>query len=363
MALDASRRGSEHRTSRRAPAIGLGTYPLRATKPPSRRRLLVLPDSENDTQGVRDSLRFAGLLGKRGNIKKRMCGVHIVQTGDLLHKHAPDPAVVDFWNGLRSAADTAGCSLHLVAGNHELEIWRRLRSGERLGLRRREQRAVEELIRTMRLYHVEGSMLFIHGYPTVKLLRHIQAVGGGNGKDLNDYNADCFQPALDAPGKLAQYAYRRAQGRGSLLHDVPDPARYYRRHGAEVAALLAGLGIDLVIHGHRPERSGVQADFECSRWLPGIRMIGHDIQLRVRGLGATAISQVENGPAELRFVNRANTSSAHRSDVRRLLQDPDRLGPAPVQAEPAIQRKMAASARDSDWRLPTMGQAARAFHG
>lgn len=362
LAVDTSRRESEHRTSVRAPSIGIATGPSRLSGPATQRRILVVPDSENDTQGVRNSLRFAGLLGKRGNIKKKACGVHIVQTGDLLRKHAPDPAVVDFWIALRTAAEAAACSLHLVAGNHELEIWRRLQSGESLGLRRREQRMVRELIRTMSLFHVEGSMLFIHGYPTVKLLRHVQAYRAGTGKDLNDYNADCFRPALDDPKQLARYAYpRRQAGRRCLLHEVSDPARYYRRHGAEVAALLGDLGIDLLIHGHRPERSGVQNDFECSRWLPGIRMISNDVQLRVLGLGATAISQVENGSTELRFVNRVVASSAHRSEVRKMLRAPDRQPPACAESGTPV--KIAALTRDSGWRLPARGQAARASTG
>jgi len=210
-----------------------------------------------------------------------------------------------------------------VAGNHEIEIWRRLESGERLGLKRREQGDVRGLIRTMKLFHVEGSILFIHGYPTVKLLRHIQAYRIGTGNDIDTYNQDCFQAALDNPKQLIRYAYpRRNACRGLLLHDVPDPARYYRRHGREVSALLGSLGIDLVVHGHRPERSGIQKDFELERWLPDVRMINNDIQLRLQGLGATVIRQVENGPTDLLFFNRISSTYAHRCEIRRVLRAP-----------------------------------------
>lgn len=297
----------------------------RIAKPPVQRRVAVIGDCENDTDSVESSLRFVGFLGKKGEFKAKARGAHLVQTGDLLHKNAPSPAVVSFWEGLRTAAESTDCALHLVAGNHELEIWRRLRSGERLGLKRGERQAVLGLIRTAQLFHVEGSMLFIHGYPTVKLLRHMQAYRIGTGKRLNDYNQDCFQPAFDRAKLLARYAYPRTNSyRGSLLHDVPDPARYYRRHGREVAALLGAFGIDLVVHGHRPERTGVQKDYELQSWLPGIRLISNDIQLRLQGLGATVIRQVENGPTDLIFVNRKSSTPAHRADARSMLRAPDR---------------------------------------
>jgi hypothetical protein len=297
--------------------------PLSA-KPAVQRRLVVIADCENDTRSVDESLRFVGLIGKNGSLKAKAQGIQIVQTGDLLHKNAPSPAVVRYWEGLRSAGSAGNCTLQLVAGNHELDIWRRLLSGDRLGLKRRYQRSVLDLIRTTRLFHVEGSILFIHGYPTVKLLRHIQAYLIGTGKDINDYNEDCFRPALDNPELLARYAYpRRSACRGGcLLHDLANPPRYYRRHGREVAVLLAAFGIDLVVHGHRPERSGVQTDFELQRWLPGIRMISHDIQLRLQGLGATLIRQVETGPTDLLFVNRKCSKPNHRAEARRLLQAP-----------------------------------------
>lgn len=317
---------SEKPATVRRPAGGIAIDLRRIAKPAHQRRIVVIGDCENDTDSVEASLRFVGLISKQGKLKAKAHGAHIVQTGDLMHKNAPNPVVVRYWQRLRTAAVAADCPLHTVAGNHEIEIWRRLQSGDHLGLSRCEQRAVQELIRTTRLFHVEGSMLFIHGYPTVKLLHHLQAYRIGTGKSLNDYNQDCFQEAFDDARILARYAYpRRNACQGTLLHDVPDPARYYRRHGQEVAALLRSFNIDLVVHGHRPERSGVQTDYELQRWLPGIRMINNDTQIRLQGLGATVIRQVGNGSTDLLFVNRNNATPAHRAVVRRVLRSPDRL--------------------------------------
>lgn len=328
----------------------------RIAKLPIRRRVTVIGDCENDTDCVNASLRFIGFIGKKGKLKANARGARIVQTGDLLHKKAPSASVASFWAGLRTAGAAAGCSLHLVAGNHELEIWRRLRSGEWLGLKRCERRVVLDLIRTMGLFHVEGSMLFIHGYPTVKLLRHIQTYRSGTEKQLNDYNEDCFRVAFDRPKLLARYAYpRTSAGRGSLLHDVPDPERYYRRHGREVAALLHGFGIDLVVHGHRPERSGVQKDFELQRWLPGIRMISNDTQLRLQGLGGTVIRQVETGGTDVLFVNKERSTSGHRTAVRSLLQAPIRSAGDPLGLNKAGRIGQVSSfVRDKDLGVPAV---------
>lgn len=298
----------------------------RVVKPASQRRVAVISDCENDIAAVERSLRYVGLLGKKGKLKSKVSGAHIVQAGDLLFKNAPDPAVVRFWRTLRSDAAEQGCAVHLVAGNHELEIWQRLQNGQRMGMKRQERREMRDFIRSMKLFHVEGSTLFIHGYPTVKLLRHVQAYMVRTGKELDEYNRDCFQPALDDVKLLARYGYpRRGACRGCLLYDVVNPRRYYRRNGREIAALLRWMGIEMVVHGHRPERSGVQRDREFGQLLPGIRMVSTDINLSSQGLGATLIRQLEKGPTDLVFLNRANATAEHQAMVRRLLRAPLRL--------------------------------------
>ena len=299
-----------------------GVFPmsLERAKPPQRRRIVAIADCENDTASVQASLRFVGLCGKRGRFKAKSDGACIVQTGDLLHKNRPNPSVVEFWEGLRAAAEGANCALHLIAGTHELEILRRLRSGARLGLKRCDRVAIQRLIRSTQLFQLKGSMLFMHGYPTVRLLRHMLAYRNDTGNSLDDYNREHFQAAFDDNDSLARYAYlRRSDNPNALLHDVPDPERYYRRNGEEVAALLGALGIDLVVHGHRPERSGLQADYEFRRLLPGIRMISHDIQMRLHGLGATVIHQIGSDPAEVHFISSRQSTPSHRADVRRAL--------------------------------------------
>ena len=288
-------------------------------RPSIRRHAVVIPDCENETDSVRASLHFAGVLNKKGKFRARAQGIDIIQTGDLLHKQAPDLSVLRFWSRLRDAVQANGGTLHLVAGNHEIEIWRRLEAGAHYGLKRRELGELRAAIRSTKLFHIDGSILYIHGYPTVGLLRDMQTFQRSTGGTLDSYNRYRFQKALDEPKQLARYGYqRRAIPRGCLLHDVLDPERYYADHGAETADLLWSFGIDTVVHGHRPERSGVQTDYELQHRLPGIRMISGDVQSRRHGLGAAIVRQQDDVPPEVYFVNRANASRSHRKEVKPL---------------------------------------------
>lgn len=290
------------------------------------RRLLALADCENEIDAVKSTLRFAGLTTKDGRLKARSKDACIIQTGDLLYKQAPDPSVVDYWQALQADAEARGCSLILLAGNHELEIWQRLQAGQDLGLKRHQQETVKALIRGMRLIHVEGSILFIHGYPTLKLLEDIRQYRETTGEDINAYNEHRYRPTLEVRKRLMNFAYRRGDAaRQALLHDVQDPQRYYRQRGREVAMLLGKLGIDIVVHGHRPERSGMQTDFELRRWLPGVRMISNDTQMAQHGLGATVIAQPSWERPEVILVNSIAANANLRRRVRRLM----RSAPAP----------------------------------
>ena len=230
---------------------------------PVRHLAIGIPDCENETDAVCATLRFAGVLNKKGQPRERAGRVQIVQTGDLLLKRAPDPAVVRFWQRLGAKVAQGGGALHLVAGNHEMEIWRRLRAGERFGLSRPDLARLAAHIRSTKLFHLDGSTLYLHGYPTVAFLRDLERYCARTGRAPERYNRDRFAKALRDPKKLAAFDYAADGGRG-LLHDVSSPRQYYRRHGKEVAGLLAGFGVATVVHGHRPERDGVQTDFELS---------------------------------------------------------------------------------------------------
>jgi hypothetical protein len=285
-------------------------------------RFLVIADCENALTPVRETLRYTGLLKKRGDLRSKYAqGLHVVQTGDLLHKHQPDPEVVRFWLSLRRDIEEQGGRLTMLAGNHELEAWKNLCLGERLGLKRKQCQLMSELMSVCKLFYVAGSVLFLHGYPTLNLLSSLRGFQDRTGLSLNDYNEHCFRKALNDPEKLQHYLYLRSKNaRKLLLHDLDDALGYYRANGKEIAELLRHFGIEQVVHGHRPIRSGVQTDREFRRWLPGVRMIGNDTQIRLRGLGAVVMRTAPEEQAEILFVNHRNCRPDQRKQVRRALR-------------------------------------------
>jgi hypothetical protein len=289
---------------------------------PAPRRLLAIADSENAITPVTATLRYVGVLKKCGALRtKRIAGLEIVHSGDFIYKHQPDYGVVRFWQELGVQIGRSGGRLVLLAGNHELEIWRSLQRGDELGLKRRQRAVVKAFIQNCQLFHVAGSVLFIHGYPTLNLLQRLRHFQTHTGLPIQAYNSKCFRPALDDPDELDNYAYLKGKGSDRfLLHDINDADSYYRCHGREISALLRYFGIEQVVHGHRPERSGVQADYEFRRWLPGIRMIGNDTQLRQRGLGAVVMRVVSGDHAEVHLVNTKSSTSDLRRQAKRALR-------------------------------------------
>lgn len=230
--------------------------------------------------------------------------------------------MVEYWLNLEKQLERLDGELILLAGNHELEIWDCLQRGQRLGMKRRQAEQTETFIRRCKLFHVSGSVMFIHGYPTLNLLRRLKRFQEHTGLSIDGYNEACFQPALDDPSELSHYRYLRGKGtRKLLLHDLENPASYYRMHGREIASLLRNFGIEQVVHGHRPERSGVQADYEFRHWLPGIRMIGNDTQLRQRGLGALVMRTESEEGVEVLLVNTRTAGNEQRKLVKRLLRN------------------------------------------
>jgi len=84
--------------------------------------------------------------------------------------------------------------------------------------------------------------------------------------------------------------------------------------------LLQQLEIDSVVHGHRPQRSGVQVDNEFYGFIPNIRMIGNDTQIRANGIGATLIRMDIGRKMEVLFVNSKVSAKKIQGKMRRLLR-------------------------------------------
>jgi len=282
---------------------------------------IVFSDTENDINSVRNTLRFAGILNGKGELTDNLEGISIFHTGDMIDKKNPDPSAVEFWQSLQQEALTKGCHVKLIAGNHEQEIWQKIRAGETFGLGAQKALRLNKFIECLDLFYVTGSVLFIHGYPTLEFLRTLQHFKEATGKDLNCFNTNHYKKAFRSVNAVRQYAYVREDRQTNyLLYDVADASRYYRKQGRVVSIVLAQLKIDVVVHGHRPQRSGVQVDYEFGKWIPNVRFIGNDTMVRRRGIGATVVSATSGGTLDMVFINTKTASKKLRKKVRKDLR-------------------------------------------
>ncbi len=286
-------------------------------------RCIVFSDTDNCIKSLKKTLRFAGILNERDELADNLDGISIFHTGDMIDKKNPDPSVVKYFQLLQKNALAKGCHVKLIVGNHEQEIWQKIMAGEKYGLQAEQVNGLNEFIESLDLFYVAGPILFIHGYPTLEFLRallHFQEV---TGKDLNCFNTDHYRRALISVNAMRQYSYVRERRRTHyLLYDVVDASRYYKKQGRMVGDVLAKLKINIVVHGHRPQRSGVQVDYEFSKWIPRVRMIGNDTMVRSRGIGATVIRVAPSGAVDVDFINKKTKSEKLRKKVQNNLREP-----------------------------------------
>ena len=289
-----------------------------AQRPAFPGRSIVLSDTDNDLKSVKKTLRFAGILENNGHWANNLQEITIFHTGDLIDKKNPDINAAKYWHRLKREARNRGGDVKLIVGNHEQEIWQNLMAGDKYGMDSVRAVWLQDFIENMALFHVSGPVLFIHGYPTMEFLRVLLHYKEVTGKDLNRFNADHYKKAFRSVKAIRQYAYvREKRGANYLLYDMANASRYYKKEGRAVAAVLAQLEIKTVIHGHRPQRSGVQVDYEFDKWIPNIRMIGNDTMVRKNGIGATVMKTKADGEIDVLFINTKTQSGNLRKKVRK----------------------------------------------
>jgi hypothetical protein len=295
----------------------------RSDRPAFPARCIVFSDTDNDVDSVKKTLRFTGIINKKGELTDNLEGITIFHTGDLIDKKNPDPSVVEYWQLLQQDALTKGGHVKLIVGNHEQEIWQKIRSGKKYGMGAIQTHWLSDFIESLDLFYVAGPVLFIHGYPTFEFLQTLLHFKEVTGKDLNCFNTDHYKKAFRSVNAMRQYAYVRENRRANyLLYDVADASRYYRKQGRVVGAVLAQLEIAIVVHGHRPQRSGVQVDHEFCKWIPKVRMIGNDTMVRRKGIGATVIRATSSGALDIVFINTKTKSNKLRRKVQEDLGEP-----------------------------------------
>ncbi len=280
-------------------------------------RYFVLSDTDNDVSSTENSLRFTGILNGIGEFKDNSHGIDIFHTGDLVDKKNPDLSVVEYWRCFQQKALAKGYKVKLIAGNHEQEIWQNIRAGKTYEKSAKQLNRLTQFIESLDLFHVAGPVLFIHGYPTLEFLRVLLHFREVTGKDLNCFNVDHYKKAFKSINALKQYSYAKQKRQTNyLLYELADARRYYSKQGRAVGVVLEKLKIGIVVHGHRPQRSGVQVDYEFGHLIPNVRMIGNDTMVKRNGIGATAIGETQNGELSIVFVNKDTESDELQRKIR-----------------------------------------------
>lgn len=287
--------------------------------PPLTRKYIIFSDSDNDVVCINQTLKFLGLLNKKGKLKKRIEGFAIIHTGDLINKRAPNHKTMDYWRALYGDAFLKGGCVKIIGGNHEQEAWQSLIDGSRIGLNKNQELQLKAFVEEMDIIYVDEPLLLIHGYPTIEFLKTLLQYRETTGKLINWFNEDHFRKAFRSLEAINQYAYVKGKmGKNYLLYDVQEAASYYKSNSSELVQLFKELGIRLVIHGHRPQRSGLQTDYEFSRWLPGVRMVGNDICIKKWGIGATIVNIDADGNTVVFLVN----IKSNKGKLRKMVKKP-----------------------------------------
>ncbi|NGZ06862.1 MAG: hypothetical protein G8237_10955 [Magnetococcales bacterium] len=255
---------------------------------------VALSDTDNDLRAVQYALNIVGVCDKQGDWRHKVHGIRVIHTGDWLNKWAPAIEMIDYFMHLRRTAPK-GCDLRILNGNHELEILHRVERGEygHLGAAR------TAFIRSRDLLHVFGRTLFLHGYPTLHLLRFLMQLREEKG-DLNLFNDRVRKAFYEGDRAL----FRNKEGK-VLMGNIKQAKLYYHgsshdgeKRSVKISKLLKELGLHTVVHGHRPNML-VQKDEAVEMDTPGIRIVNNDNQPKKSLLGAALVDR----KGEVVFVN------------------------------------------------------------
>ncbi|MEO5330440.1 MAG: metallophosphoesterase [Magnetococcus sp. YQC-5] len=252
--------------------------------PSGPRFVVVLSDTDNDIKSVQYALQIVGVCDKNGEWRKKIRDIRVIHTGDWLNKRDPSIEMLDYF---RKLVDTVprSCDLVILNGNHELEILQKAEKGvfSHLGEKRL------AFIRSRDLLHVFGKTLFLHGYPTVHLLRFMQQIKDEK-KGLNRFNERIRKAFYEGSHAL----FRKEEGK-VLMGNIKQAKHYYRQtchdneiQGVKISKLLKSLDIHTVVHGHSPNIL-VQKDNEFKFEFPGIRIVNNDNQPKTSLLGAAIV--------------------------------------------------------------------------
>jgi len=216
---------------------------------------------------------------------------------------------------------SSGGYFKVLAGNHEQETWIKIHDGETYGLSKKELDTLCKQIESLDLFYIDGPIMFIHGYPTLEFLQVLLHYKNVTGNHPNSFNRDHYKKAFKSIEAINQYSYTKGQiNENYLLYDPDNIELYYRKNGIDIASVLTQLEIDCIIHGHKPQASGIQIDYEFSKLLPNIRMVGNDTKVRLQEIGATIMRMDLGREMQVAFINKKTTNKKNLKKIRHLLR-------------------------------------------
>ncbi len=264
---------------------------------------IVLSDTGNCIKCIDENLKFAGILTEDREWQVGIKNIKIIHTGDWTNKNKPSPFSIDYLKELQESAPPT-CEVILLNGNHEIEIYREI--GKKKG--RNLDKKHYEFIKKQHFIHASKNILYIHGYPTLKLIQLLKQFRDGGLLDLNKFN-DRFRDSFFSQKHEYFMEDESLEILGDFEKSYTKLSRYYAKNingnktcGQVISGILKELGFDTIIHGHKPQ-SGVQKDWELKDEIPEIRMINNDTQVSRNILGSIMIKESEIKPPKIVFNN------------------------------------------------------------
>jgi hypothetical protein len=268
---------------------------------PNKLEIITITDTHNDYEAILRNLKIHNIIDENGEWRDGVNNVQVIHTGDVINKKNPDKKSLEYMFHLKATAPES-CSVEILAGNHEMEYLMGTKGIAEEGSERK-------LIEGMSLISASGPVLFLHGYPTRKLLRWIlsyvtyeeYSVPDAIGEINRQFSEALEESSSGYNNKLKHFLFGEKAKKKGLVHEAESlekkeenteeinkpkplfqkvlPADYYQKHGKEVSELLAKLGIEIVVHGHARTSKGIQRIGEFSKYLPNVTLIDNDVAI------------------------------------------------------------------------------------
>ncbi|MBP9749251.1 MAG: metallophosphoesterase [Candidatus Pacebacteria bacterium] len=238
---------------------------------------VAISDIHNDLTSARASLRERGLIEKHSDEwHDDVHDVHIVLTGDLVNREAPDHAVIRLFRHLAEHPKHNN-TVTLLLGNHELDLLTTAATGsQRVRLKPKDLAFLE----TGQIIYKRGPVLFLHAYPTQALLEDMVAQYEEHGGDVPNeawhINEQCTQACNMlpyAPLESAHIFQELGAYATTTRSQMLERAESDVAQDTATAKLLERLQVKVVVHGHKRRVSGKQA---IEKYMPGICMVNND---------------------------------------------------------------------------------------